>query len=422
MDNKKLLPQIRFKGFHDEWEEIKLGDYTDIITEKVKNNRYIFLSVTSGVGLVSQIEKFGKEIAGLSYKNYTVMHKFDFAYNKSATKDFPSGYIALLKEYSIAAVPSSIFLCFRINNKKINYYFLEQLFKYNYHHKYMQQFTSIGARAHGSLNIDSNDFFNMNLNISNINEQKKVGLFLTTFDTLISKKQIKLEKIKGLKQTLLKKMFPDENNDVPEIRFKGFTEKWEKKKFNYIFNFLKNNNFSRKLFIYNYGIVKNIHYGDILTIYDSYLDYNNKKIPYIKQDIKMVGDDFLVNGDVVFADTAEDKTAGKCIEIGNIKGKIIAGLHTLPCRANIKYAKYYLGYFFNSTYFHNQLVILMQGTKVSSLSKAAFLNTYIMYPLENEQEKIGKYFYKLDNLINLYEKEIEKLQKLKKAFFGKMFV
>lgn len=412
MDNKKLVPQIRFKGFHDEWEE-KKAEYIFITINDKNHIELPVLSATQEYGMVERCDSnYNISYNKNNLRTYKKVNKGQFVIH---LRSFQGGF-AHSNIIGITS-PAYTIIDFKIKNNHNDKFWKYILSSEKFIKKL--ELVTYGIRDGRSINF--NDFCILKFKFPVINEQKKISKLFENIDTLISKKQIKLEKVKALKQTLLKKMFPSENSDVPEIRFKGFTEKWEKKKFKYIFIFLKNNNFSRKLFIYNQGKVKNIHYGDILTIYNSYLDYKNEKIPYIKQDIKIVGD-YLVNGDVVFADTAEDKTVGKCIEIGNIKGRIISGLHTLPCRANIKYAKYYLGYFLNSIYFHSQLVILMQGSKVSSLSKAAFLNTYIMYPFESEQEKIGNYFYKLDKLISLYEKEIEKLQKLKKAFFGKMFV
>lgn len=419
MDNKKLVPQIRFKGFHDEWEKTILENIADFVSGfSFSSNDFVDM----GIPLI-KISNIQDD--KISIDNNTAYLPFEF---KDKYQKFIIKYNDLLIAMSGATTGK---MCrYELKNSSL----LNQRVgiiraKNNYNQNFIIHILGIYTdkmlkMAYGGAqpNISSNDINKIKLTIPiSLTEQQKIGHYFYKLDEFINLNKKKIKKLLNIKNALLQKMFPSENSDVPEIRFKGFTEKWEKKKFKYIFIFLKNNNFSRKLFIYNQGKVKNIHYGDILTIYNSYLDYKNEKIPYIKQDIKIVGD-YLVNGDVVFADTAEDKTVGKCIEIGNIKGRIISGLHTLPCRANIKYAKYYLGYFLNSIYFHSQLVILMQGSKVSSLSKAAFLNTYIMYPFESEQEKIGNYFYKLDKLISLYEKEIEKLQKLKKAFFGKMFV
>ena len=132
---------------------------------------------------------------------------------------------------------------------------------------------------------------------------------------------------------------------------------------------------------------------------------------------------FLQDGDVVFADTAEDETAGKCCEIRNCGSMvIISGLHTIPCRPESKFASGYLGYYLNSTAFHEQLVPLMQGTKVVSISKAALKSTFVRYPSDDkEQQKIGTFFRKLDDLLALHQRELEKLSKIKKSMLEKLF-
>ena len=83
MNKNKLIPELRFPEFRDggEWDIESLGNLADEIVEKTKGRKYKLMSITSGIGLISQIEKFGREIAGDSYKNYYVIQKNDFAYN-----------------------------------------------------------------------------------------------------------------------------------------------------------------------------------------------------------------------------------------------------------------------------------------------------------------------------------------------------
>src|SRR5699024_2703197 len=121
------------------------------------------------------------------------------------------------------------------------------------------------------------------------------------------------------------------------------------------------------------------------------------------------------NGDIVFADAAEDETVGKCTEILGLDTQtVIAGLHTIPCRPIHNFGDGYLGYYLNSNAYHDQLLPLMQGTKVSSISRSALDETYVIYPsLKEEQARIGELFKELDNLIALQEHKIEKLKKLK---------
>ena len=196
---------------------------------------------------------------------------------------------------------------------------------------------------------------------------------------------------------------------TPKIRFNGYTEDWEQRKFNEIFNFMQNNALSRAELSNDYGEVMNIHYGDILVKYGEILDVKKDEVTYLLNSelLKKYQTSVLQNGDIIIADAAEDETVGKCSEITGLSNEIVlSGLHTIPCRSKEKYAKGYLGYYMNSNAYHDQLLPLLQGTKVSSISKSAIQDTNIVYPKsETEQQKIGSYFQNLDNLITLHQRK-----------------
>ena len=118
---RTLVPKLRFPEFRDagEWETKELSELAVIINEKAGCNKYTLMSISSGIGLVSQLEKFGREIAGAQYKNYIVIRKNDFAYNKSATNEYPEGFIAIYSCTTPAAVPNSVFTCFRVDECKV---------------------------------------------------------------------------------------------------------------------------------------------------------------------------------------------------------------------------------------------------------------------------------------------------------------
>ena len=193
----------------------------------------------------------------------------------------------------------------------------------------------------------------------------------------------------------------------PKIRFKGFTEAWEQRKLEEVFISLQNNTLSRADLSTEQGIAKNIHYGDILVNYGEVLNVDTEKLTMIDNEsvIMKYKSSFLQNGDVVMADTAEDETVGKCTEIDGLENQIVvSGLHTIPYRPQIKFASKYLGYYMNSNAYHNQLLPLMQGIKVTSISKTAMQKTEIIYPkTKEEQSKIGEYFCNIDNLITLHQ-------------------
>ena len=175
------------------------------------------------------------------------------------------------------------------------------------------------------------------------------------------------------------------------------------------FDVLQNNTLSRSELSAENGVAGNIHYGDILVKYGEVLDLKTEELPYIRssENVDKLKSSFLHNGDIIMADTAEDETAGKCTEIANLGSlNVVAGLHTIPLRPKQKYAVGYLGYYMNSCSFHNTLLPLMQGTKVTSISKSALQGTSISYPKEyDEQSKIGAYFRTLDHLITLHQRK-----------------
>ncbi|OOX92253.1 restriction endonuclease subunit S [Campylobacter coli] len=217
---KEIVPKLRFPEFiGDKLKITKLGKISSVIKEKAGENKYILMSVTSGVGLIPQAEKFGREIAGDSYKNYIVIRKYDFAYNKSATKQFPEGYISMLGEYDIAAVPNSIFTCFRITGNESYPPFFDYLWHNNYHGHWLRKYIEVGARAHGALSVDTKHLWGMPLALPDFKEQQKIADCLSSIDDLIDAESRKLKALEKYKKGLMQKLFPAEGKTLPEWRF-----------------------------------------------------------------------------------------------------------------------------------------------------------------------------------------------------------
>ena len=211
----------------------------------------------------------------------------------------------------------------------------------------------------------------------------------------------------------------------PKIRFKGYTKDWEQRKLGEVLISLQNNTLSRADLSNETGIAKNVHYGDVLIKFGDVLNVSREQLPMIKDE--MILDkykaSFLQNGDVIIADTAEDTTVGKCSEIAGLRDEVVlSGLHTIPYRPVEKFATGYLGYYLNSDAYHDQLIPLMQGIKVTSISKSAMKDTDIVYPKSTEEQAmIGSYFQSLDHLITLHQRKCEQTKKLKKYMLQKMF-
>ena len=211
----------------------------------------------------------------------------------------------------------------------------------------------------------------------------------------------------------------------PNIRFKGFTDDWEQRKFDELFTGLQNNTLSRSELNYENGTLMDVHYGDILVKFGEYIDVSKHQLPYINDATiaNKYDGSFLKDGDIIIADTAEDSTVGKCTEIlGANNYLLISGLHTIPCRPMIKFASKYLGYYMNSSAYRKQLIPLMQGIKVTSISKSSIYDTKLIFPKSiSEQAKIGEYFSTLDHLITLHQRKCDKLKLIKKFMLQNMF-
>lgn len=158
-------------------------------------------------------------------------------------------------------------------------------------------------------------------------------------------------------------------------------------------------------------------YNDILKIDD--------KIPYIKKENnleKFNFESYLKTGDIIIADTAEDFTVGKAIEIYNSEQKkVLSGLHTFSCRTNFDFALGYLGQYLNTEKYHSQLIPLITGIKVSSISKNSIKGTKISFPIIKEQEKIADFLSSVDKKISITEEKLNLFNEYKKGIMQKIF-
>lgn len=261
----------------------------------------------------------------------------------------------------------------------------------------------------------------------NLAEQKKIADSLSFLDGSISLVKKKLELLKLQKKGLMQKLFPAQGEKIPKYRFKEFENDggWVESDFDKIFVFLPNNTLSRADLNYNDGIVRNVHYGDILIKFGNCLDVKKNNLPFITNE-KVTGkisQSKLKNGDVVIADTAEDEMVGKCSEIISLTDEIVvSGLHTIPVRPIYSFASLFLGYYLNSESYRRQLIPLMQGVKVVALSKGALSKTKVLYPKNfNEQKKIANSLSLLDDSISFITKKLELLESSKKGLMQQLF-
>ena len=269
--------------------------------------------------------------------------------------------------------------------------------------------------------IYSDDLLQKILSYPCIEEQKKISDYLTHFDKALTAQEKKVTNWREVKKGMLQKIFScefrfkdDKGNDYPD---------WQEKIFEEEFIFLTSNTLSRNDLNYCGGEIKNIHYGDILTKFNDVLDVSSKEIPFINFEVSLKNKIYLQDGDVIFSDTAEDYTSGKVIEIQNVKNSLlVSGLHTISCRPNKQYSKGFLGYYLNSNHYRKQILPLISGIKVMSISKSNLQKTFLKIPCLEEQKKIADYFSHLDKIISAESKILESMREMKKGLLQKLFV
>lgn len=203
--NGSSYPEIRFKGFTDPWEQRKLSEITDKVTEKNAGLQYVETFTNSAeFGIISQRDFFDHDIAKLgSLDGYYIVKNEDFVYNPRISTSAPVGPINRNK-LGRTGVMSPLYTVFRPHDIDTTY--LEYFFKCGYWHSFMNFNGDSGARS-DRFSIRDNVFFQMPIPIPDIDEQRKIGELLTCLDNLITLHQRELEKLQNIKKSMLEKMF-----------------------------------------------------------------------------------------------------------------------------------------------------------------------------------------------------------------------
>lgn len=253
-------------------------------------------------------------------------------------------------------------------------------------------------------------FLNSVITLPPIAEQQKIAEILSTQDRVIELKTKLLEEKKHLKKYLCQVLLSEEN------LFEG-----KKILFKELFEFLNNNSYSRAQ-MNESGTIYNVHYGDILTKYGEILDAKKDEVSCICDNINLSKYDRLQNGDIIFADTAEDLLVGKSTELKNVGNKhIIAGLHTIAARP-IKdcFIPGWLGHYTNSPSYRRQLHTCAQGSKVISILRKDINDTIVAVPDKAIQKKVVTVLEVISDEIKKIRIVIEQEKLKKKALMQQL--
>jgi len=407
-------PKLRFPGFDEPWQSTLLSSVFAKNTKKNTDGQITNVICNSAKqGLIPQREYFDKDIANSdNTSGYYIIEENDFVYNPRKSTDAPYGPISSYK-YAEAGIVSPLYLCFRAK-KEIIPSFFEWYFRSSVWHRYVYMSGDSGAR-HDRVSIKDDTFFAMPINLPSAREQEQIASFLERIDQRIEMQCALVESLKKYKRGLSLSLFDKiAKGECQTVLFAD------------AFRLLQNNTFSRDDLSFESGNIRNIHYGDVLVKYGTTVSIGEVAIPCIKPDRsvgKFSAESYLCNGDIVFADTAEDYTVGKATEIiGVTDQKILSGLHTIPCRPHDRFAPMYLGYYFNSHHFRSQIYRMIQGIKVSSISKSEITKTTVLIPSYDTQKRVALLLSKADHLIEREERTIDALQKVRRGLLQQLFI
>ena len=406
---KSSFPRIRFNGFDDMWQRIKLSDISVKVIEKnVKNDFDIVLTNSAEFGIIPQRDFFDKDIANLkSLNGYYVVQPNDFVYNPRISNKAPVGPIKA-NFLNITGVISPLYYVFRTQN--IDVFFLAKYFDSSYWHKFMKLNGDTGARS-DRFAIKDSVFKEMPIPFPSLAEQSAISTFFRNLDDLLSSYKDNLANYQSLKVTMLSKMFPKAGQTVPEIRLDGFEGEWELIKLGEVCDLItkgttaKSQSEQGKV---NFVKVENLKDNEIYYVVKI---SEEEHLGSLKRSI-------LFEGDILFSIAG---TLGRTAIVRN---------NVLPANTNQALA-IIRGYKLDA-YF---LLIVLSGEVVKdyirknptvgaqpNLSLEQVSSLKIQAPSIEEQRSIGLYFSNLDNLINSHQEKITQLETLKKKLLQDMFI
>ena len=379
-----------------------MGEVVERITRKNENlESTLPLTISAQYGLINQNEFFDKRIASKDVSGYFLVRNGEFAYNKSTSSDAPWGAIKRLDRYE-SGVLSTLYIVFKISDeRKTSSDYIVTYYNTDLWHKGIQAIAAEGARNHGLLNVAPADFFETNLTMpKDYAEQQQIGSFFQQLDYLITLHQRKYDKLTNVKKSMLEKMFPQNGSNVPEIRFKGFTEAWEQRKLGEIGSvsmcrriFKEQTSENGEIPFYKIGTFGGE--ADAFISRELFEEYK-AKYQYPKKGDILISASGSIGRTVVFTGKNEYFQDSNIVWLNHDKH---LDNSFLKCFYSIvKWAG-------------------IEGSTIKRLYNDNILNTAITLPSVEEQQKIGAYFENLDNLITLHQREFAFLCKEKSKKF-----
>ena len=408
---KKKVPELRFPGFTDDWEERKLGELSNIVgggTPSTSNPEYwdgdIDWYAPAEIGEQSYVSKSKKTITELGLK-------------KSSARILPVGTVLFTSRAGIGntailakeATTNQGFQSIVPDQNKLDSYFI---FSRTNELKRYGEVTGAGSTF---VEVSGKQMSKMSIMVPELSEQQKIGSFFKQLDDTIALHQRKLDLLKEQKKGFLQKMFPKNGAKVPELRFAGFADDWEERKLSDVANH-RGGTAIEKYFDKDgeYKVISIGSYG----LNSQYVDQNIRAISNEITDgrvvnsgeLTMVLNDKTANGTIIGRTLLVEKDNEYVI---NQRTEIISPKENFD--SNFAYT------ILNGSFREKVKRIVQGGTQIY-VNYPAVSNLNLELPKIEEQQKIGSFFKQLDDTIALHQRKLDLLKEQKKGFLQKMFV
>ena len=405
MTETKKRPNIRFAGFTEDWEQRKLGEVAQYRNGKAHENcidekgKYIVVN-SKFISTDGEVKKFSNKKNEALFVNEIAFVLSDVPNGRAIARTF------LVEESGKYTLNQRIAGITPIG--ETSPYFLHILMN---RHPYFLAFDD-GAKQ---TNLSVSDVMGFEAYYPKYSEQRKIGTYFRNLDNLITLYQRKYNKLTAVKKSMLEKMFPKNGRDVPEIRFKGFTEPWEQRKLGEVGTTYTGLSGKTKE-DFGHGSGQFVTYMNVFSNSVA----SSKMIEPVEIDDRQ---NKVVAGDVLFTTSSEtpEEVGMSSVWLENSENTYLNSF-CFGYRPSIPFDPYYLAYMLRSSSMRKKITFLAQGISRYNISKNKMMDIEIPVPTMREQQQVGEYFRNLDNLITLYQHKLTKLQNIKKSMLERMFI
>ena len=407
MTKKSDAPAIRFKGFSDAWEQRKVGDLLIERNQQAPmSDEYPLMAFIANEGVAPKGERYDRSalVTDTVNKLYKKTEKGDFIYSSN---NLETGSIGLNK-YGKACI-SPVYSIFEPTGIADSDFLGRRLVRKDFINAMVKWRQGV---IYGQWRIHESDFLKIEISVPSVEEQRKIGAYLDQLDNLITLHQRKFEKLTNVKKSMLEKMFPQNGSSYPEIRFKGFTDPWEQRKLG--------------------DVVKEIIRNDpeseapimMITANNGFIE-QSERYAFNNAGESLKKYILLKKGELAYNHGASKlRPYGSCFALTTAENARIPFVY--HCFSAENQNAEFMSIELNGAEIENQLrKIVSSGARMDGLLNISFdeyTSVSVLLPGTEEQDRIADFFRHLDNLITLHQRELEKLQNIKKSMLEKMFV